>query len=209
VKIVGLKIEKGLVAAAVVEKGLRRTELADSFSLPFATDAELVEILREKAQDWRGARIVSSIPGNRFSQRTVSFPFGDRKRVEKALPFELEDTVPFPLDDVEIDHLTLDRVSAAADGKKEAAVVGIMLPKTVLGQHLELLASAGVDPQVVTPSYAGLLCVAKMVPASGVAVLIAGGDLCFPAHRRNPAYAEVARNRARDKDREGLSALRQ
>ena len=178
-KIVGLKIEKGLVAAAVVEKGLRRTELADSFSLPFATDAELVEILREKAQDWRGARIVSSIPGNRFSQRTVSFPFGDRKRVEKALPFELEDTVPFPLDDVEIDHLTLDRVSAAADGKKEAAVVGIMLPKTVLGQHLELLASAGVDPQVVTPSYAGLLCVAKMVPASGVAVLIAGGDLCL------------------------------
>ena len=73
-KIVGLNIEKGRVAATVLVKGLRQTELTDSFSRTFATDAELVEILKEKAGDWTGARIVSAIPGRHFSQRIVQLP---------------------------------------------------------------------------------------------------------------------------------------
>jgi general secretion pathway protein L len=179
VKIVGLKIEQGRIAASVVSKGLRQTELAGSFSLPFTSDAELADILREKSRDWAGARIVSSIPGARFSQRTVTFPFGDRKRVEKALPFELEDSIPFSLDDVVIDHLVLDRPGIAADKKKEHEIVGIMVPKPALRKHLDLLASAGIDPQVVVPSYAGLWCVAKRMPTEGVAVLIDGCDICL------------------------------
>ncbi len=178
-KIVGLKIEKGRVAASIVEKGLRQAELKDSFSLAFSTDTELVDILREKSRDWIGARIVSSIPGSRFSQRTVTLPFSDRKRVEKALPFELEDIVPFPLEDVELDHLVLDRPGAGTDKKMAADVVGLMVPKTVLRQHLDLLASAGIDPQVIVPSYIGLYFVSKMIPVEGSAVLIDGSDLCI------------------------------
>jgi general secretion pathway protein L len=179
VKIVGLKIEKGKLAVSVVDRGLRQMELKDSYSVPFATDTELVDILREKARDWAGARIISSIPGSKFSQRTLTFPFGDRKRVEKALPFELEDSIPFSLEDVELDHVLLDRAETGADRKKESAVLGIMLPKTVLRQHLELLASAGVDPQVIIPSYVGLSCIAKLIPVEGAAVIIDGNDLCF------------------------------
>ena len=178
-KSVGLKIEKGKLAVSVVDKGLRQTELKDSYSVPFATDVELADILREKSRDWAGARIVSSIPGNKFSQRTVTFPFNDRKRVEKALPFELEDSVPFPLEDVELDHLLLDRTEPGAEKKKESSVLGIMLPKTVLRQHLELLGTAGVDPQVILPSYAGLSCIAKLIPVEGAAILVDGSDLCL------------------------------
>jgi len=157
---------------------MRKTELKDSFSRAFATDAELVEILKEKARDWAGSWIVSSIPGHRFSQRVVSFPFSDRKRVEKALPFEIEDSVPFPLDDVELDHLLLVKAEKGADKKLENTVLALMLPKTVLRQHLDLLASAGVDPQVIVPSYLGLYHIAQMVPVEGIAVLIDGSDLC-------------------------------
>jgi general secretion pathway protein L len=178
-KIVGLKIDQGRIAASVVEKGLRQTELAASFCLPFASDAELADILREKSREWAGARIVSSIAGARFSQRTVTFPFADRKRVEKALPFELEDGVPFSLDDVEIDHIVLDRAGAVADNKNEHAIAGLMVPKSALRQHLDLLASAGIDPQVIVPSYVGLWCIAKRIPTEGVAILIAGSDLCL------------------------------
>lgn len=178
-KIVGLKIEKGRVAVSIVDKGLRQSELKDSYSLAFATDTELADILREKSRDWAGARIVSSIPGNKFSQRTVTFPFNDRKRVEKALPFELEDSIPFSLDDVEVDHLPLDRTEPGADKKKESSVLGIMLPKTILRQHLELLATAGVDPQVILPSYVGLSCIAKLIPVDGAAILVDGSDLCL------------------------------
>ena len=180
-KIVGLKIEKGLVAAAVVEKGFRQNELAGSFSQPFATDAELVEILKDKAREWAGARIVSSIPGQLFSQRLVSFPFADRKRVEKALPFEIEDGLPFPLDDIVIDHLVLDGGQSAkgAGASKEAAVLALMLPKTVLRQHLDLLATAGIDPQFIVPSYVGLYSLSEMMKSEGCTLLTCGKDLCL------------------------------
>ena len=178
-KIIGLNIEKGRVAASVIVKGLRQTELKDSFSRTFATDAELVEILKGQAADWAGARIISSIPGHQFSQRIAQFPFSDHKRIEKALPFEIEDSVPFPLDEMEIDHLVLDKPEKGGDKKKETSVLGILLPKTVLRQHLDLLASAGIDPQVIVPSYVGLYFVSKMIPVEGRAVLIDGSDLCL------------------------------
>ena len=180
-KIVGLKIEKGFVAAAVVHKDFRRMELVDSFSQPFATDAELVDILRDKSKDWTGAKVVSSIPGHLFTQRLVLFPFADRKRVEKALPFEIEDGVPFELDDVVIDHLILDggKAGKGADASKEASVLGIILPKGVLRRHLELLASAGIDPQVVVPSYSGIDALSKMIKTEGCTLLTCGNDLCL------------------------------
>lgn len=180
-KIVGLKIEKGLVAAAVVEKGFRQNELTGSFSQPFATDAELVEILKDKAREWAGAKIVSSIPGHLFSQRLVTFPFADRKRVEKALPFEIEDGLPFPPDDIVIDHLVLDGGQSAkgAGASKEASVLALMLPKTVLKQHLDLLASAGIDPQFIVPSYAGLYSLSEMMKSDGCTLLACGRDICL------------------------------
>jgi len=181
VKIVGLKIEKGLVAASIVQKGFRQNELTGSFSQPFATDAELVEILKDKSREWAGAKIVSSIPGQLFSQRPVSFPFADRKRVEKALPFELEDGLPFPLEDIVIDHLVLDGGQSAkgAGVSKEASVLALMLPKTVLKQHLDLLASAGIDPQFIVPSYAGLYSLSEMMKSEGCTLLACGRDLCL------------------------------
>ena len=177
-KIVGLNIEKGRVAASILVKGLRQTELKESFSRAFTTDTELVDILKEQAADWAGARIISSIPGHLFSQRIAHFPFSDHKRIEKALPFEIEDSVPFPLEDMEIDHLVLNKPEKGGE-KKETSVLGILLPKVVLRQHLDLLASAGIDPQVIVPSYIGLYFVSKMIPVEGTAVLIDGGNLCI------------------------------
>lgn len=180
-KIIGLKIEKGRIAVAVVEKGFRQAVLLDSSVRSFATDAELVEILKEKSKDWAGARIVSSIPGAFFTQRTIPFPFADRKRLEKALPFEMEDVIPLSLDDVVLDHIVLDSGARVKekDRLKEFPVLGMVLPKTILRQHLDLLASAGVDPQVIVPSPVGLSVVATMMKSEGCALFLCGRDLCL------------------------------
>ena len=180
-KIVGLKIEKGMVAASVVLKTFRQMELKDSFRLSFTTDAELVEILKERSKDWDGARIVSSVPGHYFSQRTIHFPFADHNRVEKALPFEIEDSVPFPLDDVILDHVILDGAAGGKGprGQRETPVLGLMLPKAILRRHLDLLASAGLDPQVIVPSYIGLYSVSKMMKTEGCALFVCDRDVCM------------------------------
>lgn len=175
VKIVGLKIGQDRVSAAVVSKGMGKTQLIDSFEASFATDADLAALLQEKAKAWAGARIVASVPGSLLSQRVLRFPFSDRKRLEKALPFEIEDSVPFPVDDVMLEHLVL------RDGKKsgaESVVLGVMLRRDALRQHLDRLAAAGIDPHVVAPSWAGLAAIARMIPGDGCALLMSGADLC-------------------------------
>ncbi len=178
-KIVGLHIEQARVSATVVEKGFRGTELKDSFSASFSTEAEFIAVLEERKRDWSGAKIIASIPGERFSQRLLHFPFSDRKRLEKALPFELEDSVPYALDDVVIDHLVVGETAQDGKGKGETPVLGIMLPKTVLRQRLDLLAAGGLDPQAIVPSLIGLAAVSRMVPTEGAVLLVAGSDLCL------------------------------
>jgi len=209
VKIVGLKIEKGLLAVAVIDRRLGKSELAESYSVSFATDTELVEVLKEKARSWAGAKIVSSIPGHHFAQRTVEFPFADRKRVEKALPFEIEDSVPFELDDVVLDHLVLagDKTGKAPAGAPGARILALLLPKTVLRQHLDLLASAGVDPQVIVPSLAGLGAVAPMIATEGAALLIAGQDLCLKSGNATMALRSLLNDGGAGGFRHVLQAL--
>jgi len=179
VKIVGLHIEQARVSASIVEKGFRSSELKGSFSAPFRTEAELIEVLKERSHDWSGAKLIASIPGERFSQRLLHFPFSDRKRLEKALPFELEDTVPYALDDVVIDHVVVGEIAKEGKGKGETPVLAIMLPKSALGQRLPVLAAGGLDPQAIVPSPAGLAAVSRMVPTEGTVLFIAGNDLCL------------------------------
>ena len=176
-KIVGLNIDKGRLAVSVVQRQFGKSELVDSFIQSFANDAELAEVLREKSSSWAGAKVVSSIPGNLFSQRTLTLPFADRKRVEKALPFEVEDLVPFDLGDIVIDHLVLGSTAAGKESEKQ--VLCMMLPKEILRRHLDLLAGAGIDPQAVVPSYAGLFSIANMMPAESGALLLCGSDACL------------------------------
>lgn len=176
-KIVGLNIDKGRLAVSVVQRQFGKSELVDSFVQSFATDAELADILREKSPSWAGAKIVSSIPGHFFSQRVLTLPFADRKRVEKALPFEVEDIVPFELGDVVLDHQVLG--SAGAGKESETRVLCMMLPKTVLRQHLDLLSGAGIDPQTIVPSYAGLFFIANMMPFESGTLLLCGSDICY------------------------------
>jgi len=176
VKILGLSLARGRVTATVVERQFSKAELVDTFTAPYSSDGELAALLREKAKAWAGSRIVSVIPGHLCTQRTVTLPFSDRKKIEKALPFEVEDTLPFEIDEVVMDHLVLE----AGSGKgAETTVLCLIVPKTVLRQHLELLASAGIDPQAVVPSFAGLAALARMMPADAGSLLFSGSDVCF------------------------------
>ena len=174
-KIVGLNIGEGRVAATVVQKQFGKTELLDSFSATYGSAEELAALLKERAKAWSGGRIVSSLPGNLFTQRTVTFPFSDRKKIDKALPFEIEDLLPFGLEEVVLDHLVLD---GGVGGKTpEAKVLGLILPKAMLRRHLDLLSAAGIAPQALVPSFAGLAAVAKMMPSEGTLLMICGRDL--------------------------------
>ena len=166
-----------MLGVSIVQRQFNKTELLGSAVHSFAVDADLPGLLKELAPAWAGSHIVASLPGVNCSQRSLMMPFFDRKRIEKALPFEIEDNLPFPLDGMVLDHLVLGTGGNKKDG--ETPVLAVMTPKTVLKKHLDLFVGAGIDPQAIVPSYAGIAALARMVPTTGCVLLICGTDVCF------------------------------
>jgi type II secretion system protein L len=177
VKIAGLFLDKGRLSAALVQRQFGRTELLDSASASVADAEALTAVLRERVNAWSGARVVLALPGRLFTRRTVTLPFGDRKRIEKALPFEIEDLLPLPLDGMVLDHLALN--GASREKQAENRVLCMALPKAVLREHLDRLAAAGIDPPAVVPSSAALAAVAAMLPAASATLVVSGSDACL------------------------------
>jgi type II secretion system protein L len=176
----------------VVQRTFGRTELLDAFLSSYGSEAELADTLREKAKAWSHARIVLTIPGRLFAQRVVTLPFADRKRIEKALPFELEDLVPFELDDMVIDHLVLDGSEQKKDA--ETTVLCLVLPKTVLREHLDRLSAAGIDPHAVVPSTAALAAVARTMSGDAGTLIVSGSDTCLVSRGTVKALSSVGRS---------------
>lgn len=88
--------------------------------------------------------IAVALPGGSVATHFVTLPFTDHKRIEQVLPAEVEGAIPFDLSEVVWDYTVLGQ----ANGKTEV-LVGIV-KKSVLREHLDALAAAGVDPRVVT-----------------------------------------------------------
>jgi len=79
-----------------------------------------------------------------FFFRNLSFPFHDKRKIDKILAIELEESVIVDIDEVLVDALVT--------GKKgsRSTVVAAMIDKKALGDHLALLAECGLDPEIVT-----------------------------------------------------------
>ncbi len=106
-----------------------------------ATEAQLRRFVEQHAK--AGDTVLSSLPGDRVTWRTLFLPFRDSKRLAQTIPFELESNVPFGLEDVVVDYQVLRRDQAGT------TVLAALVPKEDLERHLELLQRVGADPKVV------------------------------------------------------------
>jgi Tfp pilus assembly protein PilN len=63
-----------------------------------------------------------------------------------VLPFELEPTVPYPIDDLVIDYIDLE-----STGQSDySEIIAVTVPKTELNPYIESLADLKIDPEMVT-----------------------------------------------------------
>jgi len=88
-------------------------------------------------------RIITAMPGQYISSRVMSFPFSDARKVETAVMSEIEDVVPFNLEEMIVDHQIL-----GSQGGKTAALV-VMTRKNFLRSFLEHLQRINIDPKLV------------------------------------------------------------
>jgi general secretion pathway protein L len=142
-RIVSLEIGPAELKAAVLQTSFRDYKVATLHREPVngAVDQQLRAFLERHGE--AGDTILSALPGDRVTWRTFFLPFRDQKKLAQTIPFELESSVPFGLDEVVVDYQVLHRDRAGT------TVLAALVPKAELEQHLELLQRGGADPKVV------------------------------------------------------------
>ncbi|MGO9831118.1 MAG: type II secretion system protein GspL [Myxococcaceae bacterium] len=93
---------------------------------------------------WQVDQVVVAMPGTSVATHALVLPFKDAKRLEAALPFEVESQLPVELADVVFDYQPGSRTDQGTE-----LLVGVV-QKSELRSLLSLLSEAGFEPRVVT-----------------------------------------------------------
>jgi len=88
-------------------------------------------------------QVACALEARRLSTRRLEFPFSDTRRLQQAIPFEIEAETPFDLDDIVVDWnvLTAER--------QEGVVAATLARKEDVAESLEIMQRAGCEPQIL------------------------------------------------------------
>ncbi len=88
--------------------------------------------------------VISALPSELVAKRLLELPFSDARRLHQVVPFELEEHLPFGVEDGVVSFQRIGR-----DGNN-SVVLAALARRQDLKSHLELLERAGLDPKTVT-----------------------------------------------------------
>ena len=104
--VLGLDLGSHSLKAVEIRQTLRSFEAVALRSLtrgdperPTAEFAQRFVTLHHLSTD----HVVAALRGDRISSRRLSFPFAEQKKISAAIPFEVEEDLPFDVDDCLID----------------------------------------------------------------------------------------------------------
>jgi general secretion pathway protein L len=179
---VGLDIGQTGLKAVRFRRRLSGSETIDYFQhpMPFARPEDLEPARRVQSLRgflWRNGlygtdRLVTAIPCQDLFVRTLSFPFKDSTKLAQVVPFEVENLVPMPLEDLAVGSLVLPpghgAESALHDSKAEVLVTAA--PRDKVAEHLRFLAQADVEPSAINVDAMALFSVTQYLQEEGAAV---------------------------------------
>jgi len=209
-KVLGIDIRNYTVTAVLLKSSLREHHVDDFIHLPFSglDDPErslsaALQTLAEK-MDLTGGDAVVSIPANQFIFRNLQIPFSNSKKIRMVLPFELETTLPYAVEDLVIDFHALN----GTPDRDKTELIAAAIEKRKLFPYIDALASIKVDPEKLT--LGGLptaLCLASQADPQedqlfieindswGTLFVLAGGRLqlirSFPLPSAGPSKTAV------------------
>ncbi len=180
---VGLDVGQTGLKAVRFRRRLSGRESIDYFQhpLPFAKPEDLEPARRARSLRgflWQHGlyatdRLVTAIPCQDLFVRTLSFPFKDSNKLAQVVPFEVENLVPMPLEDLAIGSLVLP--PAQVDGtdrpaSKGSEVLVTAAPKDKVAEHLRFLAQADVEPSAINVDAMALFSVTQFLREEGARV---------------------------------------
>ncbi len=161
--VVGLDVGASAVKAVVLKGAFRGTQLVRAARVEEA-DASLADRLRAVAAQapLGGDDILTALPGHRVSTRLLRFPAAATRRIDQAVPYEIESQIPFTLDQVVV---TYQRFPAAA-GTAEVRVLAAAAQATDVAAFLEGFLAAKLDPRAINLDAAALAPLAAVTPGA-------------------------------------------
>lgn len=161
-RILGLEIREASIAAVLLDRGFKGClpEAQAYFPIPAdpGADAGIKTALTALVDQLKpaGAACVLSIPTTCFSFRNLSLPFNDIKKIRQILPFELEPTLPTP-----VEELIFDFEAVKRDGHQD--LLAFMVQRSQIRRYIELLEAVSLRPVVIMP---GGYAAARFIAAS-------------------------------------------
>ncbi len=80
-------------------------------------------------------------PGQLVSSRLLTFPFSSRKKIDQTIEFEIENYVPFHLEEIVLDYAVL------SSSKDFSRVVALYTPKGEVAKKLSMFQGISIDPR--------------------------------------------------------------
>jgi type IV pilus assembly protein PilM len=123
-----------LPAGAVVDG-----EVAD----PDAVAAAVKELWRQAK--FRSKRVTMGVANQRVVVRLVDLPWMEPDELRRSLRFQVQEYIPIPVDDAELDFNVLDELDGP-DGQRSMRVLLVAAQKDMIAGHLQAGLRAGLDP---------------------------------------------------------------
>jgi general secretion pathway protein L len=151
-KILGLDIRPDAVSAVLIDSSIKGTVIEAHEYVPFSGRKEdrnglsaSLETIEQK-MDISDAVCVASFPADEISFRNIQVPFKGQKKIKKILPYELEPTLPFPVEDLIIDFIHIE----IPDHTNTKKLITAAVEKSKLQSFLDTLATFNIEPEIVT-----------------------------------------------------------
>jgi general secretion pathway protein L len=166
--VLGLDLGSHSIKAVELAQGLRTVEVVRFHAEAREPDLSLANQVTRmlSIQSFRRDNVVAALRGDRVSVRRLAFPFAEKRRVAQAVPFELEDQVPFDIADMVIDWEQVAREGARSQ------VVSVLAPRTEVSALIETLHQARCDARIIESEGLALANLASSFEFPGTRLLV-------------------------------------
>lgn len=175
-RVLGLELRETSIAAVLLESGFKGSRLVAQDYVPIppekADDEGIGEALNTLVERLKpaGATCVLGIPTKAVSFRNLSVPFHDIKKVRQVLPFELEPSLPIP-----VEELIFDFEAVKRDGNHD--LLAFAVQKDQIQRFRALLGTAHLEPVLILPGgYAAARIVSSTAAAEEDLLFVDTGD---------------------------------
>ena len=148
-KILGLDIGSHSIKAVLVKEGFGRIEPV-RFIEKRLINGDVQGLIRSIYQEGhlRPDIVVSSVAGNNVSVHYLNIPFSDESKISRVVPNEVENLIPFHLEDMVIDQVILSKGNGAKPNGGSSVCVAL-IKKQTLEDHIKTLKEASVDTKII------------------------------------------------------------